>query len=131
MDKGHEVFDADLLGIVQALRVALKMGDQGAVTILLDFQATSARLRHTQPGPGQALAIQAHVIAKRLHFQGHQPTIRWVPGHAGLEGNEGAEQVAKQAANKPPGKSPREISLAFACRSQAKSHYSTKTKMAH
>src|SRR5699024_9400819 len=70
LGKGHEVFDAELLGVVQALQVAGKMGDQRPVTILLDSQSAIARLRHTQPGPGQALAIQAHAIAKRLHTQG-------------------------------------------------------------
>jgi len=43
-------------------------------------------------------------------------TIQWVPGHAGVEGNEKADQVAKQAAGRPPGRGPKEISLAFACR---------------
>ena len=62
--------------------------------------------------------IQAHAIAKRLHAQGHQPTILWVPGHAGVKGNERADQAAKQAASKPPGRGPREISLAFACRAR-------------
>jgi len=44
--------------------------------------------------------------------------MQWVPGHAGVEGNERADQVAKQAANKTPGRGPREISLAFACRAR-------------
>jgi len=116
LGRGYEVFDAELLGVVRALQAAEKVGDQRPVTILLDSQAAIARLRHTQPGPGQALAIQAHAIAKRLHTQGRQPTIQWVPGHAGVEGKEKADQVAKQAASKPPGRGPKEISLAFACR---------------
>ena len=99
LGKGHEVFDAELFGVVQAFQVAWKVGDQRPVTILLDSQAAIARLRHTQPGPGQALAIQAHAIAKGLHV-----TIQWVPGHAGVEGNERADQVAKQTAGKPSGR---------------------------
>jgi len=94
------------------------VGDQRPVIILLESQAAIARLQHTQPGPGQALVIQAHAIAKRLHTQGRQPTIQWVPGHAGVKGNEKANQVAKQAAGKPPGRGPKEISLAFARRAR-------------
>ncbi|OJJ86840.1 uncharacterized protein ASPGLDRAFT_121429, partial [Aspergillus glaucus CBS 516.65] len=82
----------------------------------LDSQDATARLQHTQPGPGQALATQANAIAKRLQAQDHQTTIQWVPGHAGVEGNDRAGQAAKQAANRPPGTGPREISLAFAHR---------------
>ena len=104
--------------VVQAPQLAEKVGDQRPVTILLDSQAAIARLRHTQPGPGQVLVTQAHAIAKRLHVRGRQPTIQWVTGHAGVEWNEKADQAAKQAASKPPGKGPREISLAFACRAR-------------
>jgi ribonuclease HI len=118
LGKGCEVFDAELLGVVRALQLAEKVEDQRPVIILLDSQAAIARLQHTQPGPGQTLAIQAHTIAKELHARGHQPTIQWVPGHAGIEGNEKADQVAKQPANKPPGRGPREISLALACRAR-------------
>ncbi|ODM18159.1 hypothetical protein SI65_06030 [Aspergillus cristatus] len=118
LGKGYEVFDAELLGVVRALQLAEKVGDQSPVTILLDSQAAIARMRHTQPGPGQALVIQAHAIAKRLHARGCQTTIQWVPGHAGIEGNERADQAAKQAASKPPGRGPREISLAFTCRAR-------------
>jgi len=60
--------------IVRALQLAEKVGDQRTVIILLDSQAAIARLRHTQLGPDQALAIQVHAIAKRLHTQGRQPT---------------------------------------------------------
>ncbi|ODM15198.1 hypothetical protein SI65_09437 [Aspergillus cristatus] len=50
LGKGYEVFDAELLGVVQALQLADKMGDQRPVTILLDSQAAIARLQHTQSG---------------------------------------------------------------------------------
>lgn len=75
--KGYEVSDAELLGVVQALHVAWKAEDQRLVTILLDSQSAIARMQHTQPGLGQALATKAHAIAKRLHIQGRQPTVQW------------------------------------------------------
>ncbi|KAI9035197.1 ribonuclease H family protein [Aspergillus affinis] len=88
LGKGYEVFDAELLGVVRALQVAKKAGGQRPVTILLDPQAAIARLQHTHTGPGQALAAQAHIIARKLQVQGCEPTI---PGHAGVEGNERAD----------------------------------------
>jgi len=65
--RGCEVFDAELLGVVRALQLAEKVGDQIPVSIMLDSQAAIAKLRHIQPGPGQAIVIQAHAIAKKLH----------------------------------------------------------------
>ena len=44
LGKGYEVFDAELLGVVRALQLAEKVGDQRPVTILLDSQAAIARL---------------------------------------------------------------------------------------
>ncbi|KAF7128706.1 hypothetical protein CNMCM5793_003557 [Aspergillus hiratsukae] len=101
LGQGKEVFDAELVGAVQALVLALQWRDRGPVTVLLDSQAAIARLEHTRPGPGQALAQQAHEVAQQLNQQGRTVTIQWVPGHKGIEGNEQADQAAKLAATRP------------------------------
>jgi hypothetical protein len=49
-------------------------------------------------------------------------TIQWVPGHNGIEGNERADQAAKQAALKPPQGGQGKLSLAYI--------YRTKTEVA-
>jgi ribonuclease HI len=112
LGSGHEVFDAELLGVIQALRIAKRTSGNKPITILLDSQAAIARLRHTRAGAGQSFALQAHAIARDLQAQGRELTIQWVPGHAGIEGNEKADQVAKEAATKP-GSIPGGLSLAF------------------
>ena len=115
MGLGQEVFDAELLGVLQALKIAKRIQRKGPIIILLDSQAAIARLRHTQAGPGQALAMQAYAAARDLQAQGQDPIIQWVPGHTGIEGNERADQVAKHAASKP-GSGPGGLSLAFTSR---------------
>lgn len=112
----QEVFDTELYGALQALRIARRMGNS-TITILLDYQAEIARLRHTQAGPGQTLAIQVHEIAQDLIDQGQEPIIQWVPGHIGVEGNERADQAAKQATSKP-GSCLKSVSLAFTGRAR-------------
>lgn len=56
LGKGYEVFDAEFLGVVQALQVTRKTGSQ-TNHHPADSQATIVRPQHTQPGPGQILAV--------------------------------------------------------------------------
>jgi ribonuclease HI len=123
LGRSKEVFDAELVGAVEALVLAHRLKDEGPVTVLLDSQPAIARLGHTSPGPGQALAQQAHEAARQLNQQGRTVTIQWVPGDKGIEGNEQADQAAKLAATKPMRRTQLEISLAHvkrACTDRAR-----------
>ncbi|KAL2008564.1 hypothetical protein VTN00DRAFT_6758 [Thermoascus crustaceus] len=70
---GKEIFDAELVGVCQALHLAQKIRGQGPVTVLLDSRAAIDRLQHQGTGPGQALAMQAHEAAQNFRHKGGKP----------------------------------------------------------
>jgi ribonuclease HI len=112
MGTGYEVFDAELVAVASALEWALDRHLPGPIYVLLDAQNAISRLQATEPGPGQALALRAHRAASRLASSGRPVTIQWVPGHSGVEGNELADQAAKQATSRPAGPGFEGLSLA-------------------
>jgi ribonuclease HI len=119
---GFEVFDAELVGVVEALEWALEEDLIGPIRVLLDAQAAINRLQHAEPGPGQTLALQAHDLARKLQATGRRVTIGWVPGHKGVPGNEEADKAAKKAAGRPSISKYLGISLAYARRSCTEAH---------
>ena len=51
-------------------------------------------------GPGQRFANAAIEVCDRILARGGQVTIRWVPSHIEIEGNEMADRYAKAAADR-------------------------------
>ena len=58
------------------------------------------RLRTDRAGPGQGMAIKGIRLATEAIKRGAAITIRWVPGHARVPGNEVADQWASEAATR-------------------------------
>jgi ribonuclease HI len=56
-----------------------------------------SRIQHNGSGPGQTWAPAIHNLNGIL-IQHIQLEFRWVPGHAGIAGNETPDQYAKDAA---------------------------------
>ena len=111
----QEAFDAELISIMMGLRIMAQRVETGrSSTLFADSQAAMRRTLSDAPGPGQEVAVEIIRYAHRLRTQGNTITIRWVPSHQGVKGNERAYQRAGEAATLPlPRAAIRRQSLAY------------------
>ena len=92
-------YDAELSALVRAIELCIPQAAPGvSFRIFTDFQAAMSRLLDDRPGSGQLTAVRGIIGATRIHQQGADISIYWVPGHAGIIGNEIADQWAGDAA---------------------------------
>ena len=105
MGKNKEAFDAEAFAICQALEVFDDRGEENRrYTIFSGSRAALSRVQHDRTGPGQAAAIRAITIVRAMVDRGNTVTLRWTPSHAGIEGNEQANDMAKRAAEEREGR---------------------------
>jgi ribonuclease HI len=102
--RNKEVFDAELYAILRATVMArdqaseLKSDGFKRIVIFSDSQAALSQIKHNGSGPGQTWASAIIQNSNEILSQNIQLEYRWVPRHAGIEGNETADQFAKDAA---------------------------------
>jgi hypothetical protein len=68
-----EILDAELIGILKVLKIAIKerkMKNYDLLIIFLDSQATIQRTLNNKIGPGQALAIKIIIMTEKLQDKG-------------------------------------------------------------
>ena len=104
LGKNKEILDAELWAISEALDTAMRetsTANNTLITIFCDSQKALTAIR--QP-PSQKenrfLRGQIYYKAENLVGDGHIVVRRWIPGHAGLTGNEKADLAAKNKAEK-------------------------------
>ena len=81
------------------------------IHVYADNQAAIYRLSSLSDKPGQQWVIRCQKAAKAIQNKKAKISLRWVPGYTDLEGNERADQLAKQATKQLP--KTEETSLAF------------------
>jgi len=104
MGYNQETFDAECAALARALKLAARRRTTPeAVTIFTDAQAAIGRLVADEPGPGQKSTVMARkwIAVLRAVRPEMRMEIRWCPAHEGGEGNEKADEWAKQAAEEP------------------------------
>src|SRR5512140_3789311 len=104
-----EVADAEVIGVVKGLQVALKTPYNQPTTFyyFVDSQAAIQRLQgYTYH------ALQAQRLVRALVRKKHKVQVHWCPSHVGITGNEFADRLAKKGLEKSPEKN-HYTSLAF------------------
>ena len=100
----HTVYEAELVGMLMGLHL-IKTERQSTVKCVLnvDNQAALVAIRMEMTKSGQHLAANILQLVKQLHkskgSNRFRLTFRWSAGHVGIEGNEDADELAKEAAD--------------------------------
>ncbi|XP_045452174.1 uncharacterized protein LOC123661232 [Melitaea cinxia] len=91
------VYQAELLAICRAARMA---ADNLAGSVGIYSDSLSALLTLKNPKALHPLAVEAREHLRRALLQDKHIELFWIKAHAGLEGNERADHLAKEAALK-------------------------------
>ena len=113
----HTVYEAELTGIILALQLIINSPPSRSASIALDNVAAIRATELTSSAPGSYLIDEIHkIIQNEFDAKGRtRPTIRWVPGHSEIAGNERSDVEAKEAAK---GRTSEEARLPQAMRRQ-------------
>ena len=101
---GMKVYDRELVGIARALTEASRTSlSFKHIWVFTDNQAAISNSHRLTPHPGQQISLKIQQLTKNLldsdlDLQLH---LHWVPGHTGIQGNDEADRLAKQAAEYP------------------------------
>ncbi|KAM3472253.1 hypothetical protein MY5147_005381 [Beauveria neobassiana] len=96
-----EVFDAEIRGAVEGLRAAIAhQRPKESITVCIDNTSVIDCIGTTAP-PSSQMAFRTFQKTGDAHPGMFR--VRWSPGYTGIEGNELADQLAKEGAKMPVG----------------------------
>ncbi|KAH7918414.1 hypothetical protein BV22DRAFT_1024629, partial [Leucogyrophana mollusca] len=97
----HTVYEGELVGMLLAMELLRTERHRvGSIAIGIDNQAAIRAAINQKMSPGHyILDYFDKALTRALNKHGLEHiTVRWTPGHIGIEGNEKADTLAKEAA---------------------------------
>ena len=97
------VYDGELEAVTRAIEYIASVAKRGEYyNIFSDNQAILKRLNSLSDKAGQSHQIRANLASKSIIDKGAKITLKWVPGHEAIIGNEEADRLAKLATKADP-----------------------------
>ena len=100
-DTQSTVYAAELQGISLALQIAQgyasRDGELKDIAIYTDNQAAIWSIAKAEGRSGAYILADIAQQVLELQNKGYSVTVRWIPAHVGIPGNEAADQAAKEA----------------------------------
>ncbi|PSR85584.1 hypothetical protein PHLCEN_2v5406 [Hermanssonia centrifuga] len=96
----HTVYEAEVVALILGMELVRQENSVRSVSLAVDNQAAVTSSRSAKSAPGHHLLDKYHQLqakVKKKH-RNLKITVRWVPGHMGIKGNEVADEKAKEAA---------------------------------
>ena len=97
----HTVYEAEIVATilgVELLRTERQLVRRASIALDNTAAISASTLRTSAPGRYLTDIFHAHVKKLKDAHPGLRLTLRWVPGHEGVAGNEAADKAAKEAA---------------------------------
>ncbi|KAG2051760.1 hypothetical protein BDR06DRAFT_846819, partial [Suillus hirtellus] len=105
----HTVFEAEAVGLnLAAELLATEEDPTFPISILVDNQAAiqSGETFHSRPGSYLTDLFCNRLADIKKEYRDFHVTVRWIPGHTDVHGNEEADKHAKRAAESHLNNSP-------------------------
>ena len=100
-DTRHTVYEGEVVGEIMAQELLHKetRGFGRHISMYVDNQASILSTQSIKPAPGHYLVDILHdkVLRAKKRFRNIDITVRWIPSHLDVEGNEEADRQAKCA----------------------------------